>query len=129
MSNEMNIFEVATREKYRFPYKGMISVEDLWDLSLTVLDSIYKSLNKEVKQSQEESLLETKSKADVTLANKIEIIKHIVSVKQQEVTNRLLEKERKEKKQRIMEIMAKRDDEALEKASDDELRKMLEELG
>lgn len=129
MSNEMNIFEVATREKYRFPYKGMISVEDLWDLSLTALDSIYKSLNKEVKQSQEESLLETKSKADITLANKIEIIKHIVSVKQQEVTNRLLEKERKEKKQRIMEIMAKRDDEALEKASDDELRKMLEELG
>lgn len=129
MSNEMNIFEVATREKYRFPYKGMISVEDLWDLSLTALDSIYKSLNKEVKQSQEESLLETKSKADVTLANKIEIIKHIVSVKQQEVANRLLEKERKEKRQRIMEIMAKRDDEALEKASDDELRKMLEELG
>lgn len=129
MSNETNIFEVATKEKYRFPYKGMISVEDLWDLSLTALDSIYKSLNKEVKQSQEESLLETKSKADVTLANKIEIIKHIVSVKQQEVANRLLEKERKEKKQRIMEIMAKRDDEALEKASDDELRKMLEELG
>lgn len=129
MSNEMNIFEVATREKYRFPYKGMISVEDLWDLSLTALDSIYKALNKEVKQSQEESLLETKSKADVTLANKIEIIKHIVSVKQQEAANRLLEKERKEKKQRIMEIMAKRDDEALEKASDDELRKMLEELG
>lgn len=129
MSNEMNIFEVATREKYRFPYKGMVSVEDLWDLSLTALDSIYKALNKEVKQSQEESLLETKSKADVTLANKIEIIKYIVSVKQQEAANRLLEKERKEKKQRIMEIMAKRDDEALEKASDDELRKMLEELG
>ena len=42
-----NIFEMATRNKYRFPYKGMISVEDLWDLNQTQLDSIYKALNKE----------------------------------------------------------------------------------
>ena len=33
-----NIFEYAVRNKVRFPFKGMISVEDLWDLSLTNLD-------------------------------------------------------------------------------------------
>ena len=39
-----NIFELATREKYRFPYKGMISVEELWDLDIPELDRVYKSL-------------------------------------------------------------------------------------
>lgn len=35
-----NIFEKATKEKYRFPFKGQVSVEDLWDLKLQDLDSI-----------------------------------------------------------------------------------------
>lgn len=127
MSTE-KMFEVATRNKYRFPYKGVISVEDLWDLSLTALDSIYKTLNKQVKQSQEESLLETKSKEDETLDTQIAIIKHIVSIKKQEVIDKANEKERREKKQRIMALMAKKEDEALESMSREELEKMLNEL-
>lgn len=126
MSN-VNIFEVATRNKFRFPYKGMISAEDLWDLPLTALDSIYKVLNKQVKQSQEESLLETKSKEDEVVAIQIEIIKHIVSVKQKETAERLLAKEKKERDQRIMEIIADKQDEALKGKSIEELQKMLDE--
>ena len=64
-----NIFEEATRYKYRFPFKGMISVEDLWDLKLQDLDSVFKLLNKEKKQSDEESLLQVKSEADQELEN------------------------------------------------------------
>ena len=41
-----NIFEAATRYKYRFPFKGMISVEDLWDLKLQDLDSVFKLMKK-----------------------------------------------------------------------------------
>ena len=41
-----NVFERAAMNKYRFPYKGQISVEDLWDLSLPGLDSVFKQLNK-----------------------------------------------------------------------------------
>ena len=63
----MNIFEYAVRNKVRFPFKGMISVEDLWDLSLTNLDSIYKTLNKQIKQNDEESLLSTKTNIDTEL--------------------------------------------------------------
>lgn len=126
MSN-INIFEVATRNKFRFPYKGMISTEDLWDLPLTALDSIYKVLNKQAKQSQEESLLETKSKEDEAVAIQIEIIKHIVSVKQKEAAERLMAKEKKERNQRIMEIIADKQDEALKGKSIEELQKMLDE--
>jgi len=37
--------------------------------------------------------------------------------------------ENKEKKQKILAVLAARDDKALEQASDEELKRMLEELG
>ena len=124
----MNIFEYAVRNKVRFPFKGMISVEDLWDLSLTNLDSIYKTLNRQIKQSEEESLLSTKTNVDTELEVQIEIIKHIVSVKLAEKEARESELARKEQKQKIMSIIAAKEDEALRNSSIDDLKNMLENL-
>ena len=123
-----NIFEYAVRNKVRFPFKGMISVEDLWDLSLTNLDSIYKTLNKQVKQSEEESLLTTKTSVDTELEVQIAIIKYIVSVKLEEQEAREKAAAKKAQKQKIMSIIATKEDEALQNSSVDDLRKMLEEL-
>ena len=74
-----NIFEYATRNKVSFPYKGNVWVEDLWDLSVTELDKVFKTLNSQRKQSQEESLLNTKSKEDEIVDVQIAIVKHIVA--------------------------------------------------
>lgn len=123
-----NLFESATRSKMRFPFKGMISVEDLWDLSLTNLDSVFKTLNAEVKKSEEESLLNTKSKEDEEISNKIEIVKYIVSVKLDEKKKREDAKKNAEMRQRLLEIKAKRQDAALENMSDEDLDKALAEL-
>lgn len=128
MSN-VNMFEVATRNKMRFPYKGQISVEDMWDLSLSALDSVFKALNSQMKQVKEESLLSTKSKADETLELQIEIVKYIVSVKLAEKEAREKAAEKSVQRQKIMEIMAKKQDESLESASMEDLQKMLVELG
>lgn len=128
MSNA-NMFEAATRSKMRFPYKGQISVEDMWDLSLPALDSVFKALNSQMKQVKEESLLNTKSKADKTLELQIEIVKYIVSVKLAEKEKREKAAEKSVQKQKIMEIMAKKQDESLESASMEDLQKMLAELG
>lgn len=124
----MNIFEMATRNKFRFPYKGLISVEDLWDLGQVQLDSIYKNLNKEIKQIQEESLLSAKNSEDAELQAKIDIVKHIFTVKQQEAIQRSIDAENADKKRRIMEILAQKQDDSLMGKSEDELRKMLKEL-
>lgn len=124
----MNIFEMATRNKFRFPYKGLISVEDLWDLSHVQLDSIYKNLNKEIKQIQEESLLSAKNSEDAELQAKIDIVKYIFTVKQQEAIQRSIDAENAYKKRRIMEILAQKQDDSLMDKSEDELRKMLKEL-
>lgn len=122
------MFEVAARNKVRFPYKGMISVEDLWDLSVTALDAVFKTLNSQVKQVKEESLLSTKSKSDERLELQIEIVKYIVSVKLKEQDEREKAAAKKELKQKILQIKADRQDKALTEASDDELQKMLDEL-
>lgn len=123
-----NIFEYAVRNKVRFPFKGMISAEDLWDLSLTNLDSIYKTLNKQVKQSEEESLLTTKTNVDTELEVQIAIVKHIVAVKLEEQEAREKDAAKRAQKQKIMSIIATKEDEALHNSSVDDLRKMLDEL-
>ena len=127
MMKEMNIFEYATRHGLRFQYKGMQSTEELWKLPVKELDSIYKELNKQVKHSEEESLLTTKT-VDTDLEVQIAIVKHIVSVKLDEAEKTKKARENKEKEQKIMSILAARSDKALENASDEDLQKMLAEI-
>lgn len=122
------LFINATRNNYQFPFRGMINVIDLWDLSLTNLDSVFKTLNAESKKSEEESLLNTKSKEDEEVSNKIEIVKYIVSVKLDEKKKREAAKKNAEMRQRLLEIKAKRQDAALENMSDEDLDKALAEL-
>ena len=123
-----NMFEVATRTKMRFPFKGMISAEDLWDLSVQNLDKVFKTLNSQRKEAQEESLLNTKSSEDERLETQIEIVKYIVNVKLEERAAMVKAAENKEKKQKIMALMAKKDDEAMENMSKEELQRLLDEL-
>ena len=120
-----NICEEATRYKYRFPFKGMISVEDLWDLKLQDLDSVFKLLNKEKKQSDEESLLQVKSEADQELENKIQIVKFIVKFKQEEIEERLQAKDKKEYNQKLLELIERKQNEELAGKSIEELQAML----
>lgn len=122
------MFESAVRNKYRFPYNGLIDVEDLWDLSVENLDVIYKALNSQLKEITEDSLLDVRTKEDKELDNKIEIVRHIVTTKLSEALMRANTKERKEKKQKILEIIQTKQDESLLGKSEDELRKMVDEL-
>lgn len=122
------MFEKAVRGKMRFPYKGVVSAEDLFDLSLENLDSVFKVLNSQLKQVKEESLLTTKSSQDEELETKIEIVKYVVKLKQSEATARLQAKEKREQKQKIMEILSNKQDAALLNKTPEELQKMLDEL-
>ena len=124
-----NVFEMATRLKFRFPFRGMISVEDLWDLSVEQLDAVYKALNKDVKQAQEDSLLSGPRIGDADLNAKIEIVKYIFQVKQTEEAERKAAADNAIKRKRIKEILAKKQDNALENMTEEELLAALAELG
>jgi len=123
----MNIFKYAAKKQLRFPFRGMISVEDLFNLSLVDLDSIYKSLKKQQKNSAEESLIE-KTVQDTELEVKLAIVKEIFDDKKAAQDKAKKAMEKKAKAQRILEIMSKKQDEALQNMSEDELKAQLAEL-
>lgn len=128
MEKTINLFEIATRKKFRFPFKGMISTEDLWDLSVNNLDTVFKALNAESKQAKEESLLATKSAEDTILDMKIAIVKHIVNVKLAEAAEREQAVAKREQKRKLEALIANKQNAELEGKSLEELQAMLAAL-
>ena len=122
------MFEKATRQKLRFQYKGLISVEELWDLSLEELNNVYMSLSSKSKKKTEDTLITdgkaTKEDRDNTL--RMDIVKAIFEVKKKEAENRKVRKEQKDKNQQILSILARKENQEMENKSIDELRAMLE---
>ena len=122
------MFEKATKLKLRFDYKGVCTVEDLWDLSVRELDAIYKTVNGKLKQSQEDSLLNVKVKEDEVLKLQVDILKHIVEIKLTEADVKEQAKAKKAKKQKLMEILESKEVSDLQGKSAEEIKKMIEEL-
>lgn len=124
----MNIFERAAREKTRFNFKGLISAEDLWDLSLENLDSIWCELEAELEKLPRRSLLATGIDQRGEIEFKQEIIKHIVDTKKIESEARAAAKSNSEKKQMILDIIQAKQNEDLKAKSVEELMQIAESL-
>lgn len=122
---ENNMYKVAAQKKMRFPYKGTISVEDLFDLSVTALDEVYKNLAKQVKKAEEESLLKVSTPEDKELEIKLAIVKEIFAEKQEALEAKKVEAEKKAHNQKIMAIIAQKKEAELQNMSVEELEKLL----
>lgn len=122
------LFEKANEQKIRFEYNGLISVEDLYDLSVEDLDSIYKKLSVEKKNLSEDSLLKDKKSETTTLDLKIEIITYIVNLKLDKAKKQKELADKKLQKEKLMSILAKKQDSELEGKSVDELKDMINSL-
>lgn len=132
---ETNIFEYATRRKLRFVMsKGVIMTEDLWDLSLESLNTLAKSLNKRVKESEEEEDFIGKKKSgpksyqEKDLETQFEIVKHVIKVKLDEQEKRKESMAKAETLRRLRDKLAAAQDRDLDSKSADELKKMIEDL-
>ena len=128
-----DIFVTASKLKFRYPYKGMITTEDLWDLNLEQLDVVYKALNKETKVEREDSLLtEVAPRVGDAIFDildmKIDIVKYIFEEKVKAARKHEAEIANAAEKRRILEALAKKRDESFNNMSEDELLKKLEEL-
>lgn len=123
------MFEIAVRNKYRFPSgAGQVNVEDLWDLSVERLDNIYKKLKSELKQVEEESLLNKVTEADKEIQTKLEIVKYIFTTKTSEKENLLKAKEKSEMKQYLLSIVKQKQNAEYEGKTIEELQQMINNL-
>lgn len=123
------IFEQASRLKLRFETsKGFLSVEDLWDLSLTSLDGIYRVINKKLKEESEESLITTRSKSNKELDLKVEILKHVVKVKQEEAELKKARQERLNELELLRNLKQEKQMDALKGMDLESLNKRIAEL-
>lgn len=123
------MFEKASRLKLRFDSdKGLLHVEDLWDLPLQGLNVIAKGLNKELKSSEEEDFLEEKSAGDRIIKLKFDIVLHIIKTKKSEAEKRADASEKRARKEKLMNILEKKQDAGLEEKSEKDLIKEIKDL-
>lgn len=122
------LFEKAIRGKFRFNHKGLISTEDLWDISLKDLDFIFKDLKSKIKKEEEESLFEKFSLAEDETREKIEIVKYIASkrIEEKEAQQNKIKKQQEKKK--IMELIEMKQEQGLMNKSEEELKELLKSL-
>jgi hypothetical protein len=128
----------ATRQKYRFDSpNGKLSIEDLWDLPLTSttktnqanLDDIGLALKRQLKEtSDEESLVRPVTRKNTDLQNKFEIVKSIITIKMAERDEAAATSARKAEKQKLLEILDRRQDKDLENLPVEDLKKRIAEL-
>ena len=124
------MFEEASRLKLRFDTaKGPLSVEDLWELPLTSarsisLDNIAVSLHQHM-QNTGVSFVRNDSEPDRLTKLRFDIVKHIIDVRLAERAKADNDKAIADRKQKILEIIARKEDAALESAPIEELRKLI----
>jgi hypothetical protein len=132
----LELFERASKKKLRFETDlGTLSVEDLWDLPLQStrgvnLDDMAKKFSNALKEEEEESFVEkpkpNKKLADLRL--RFAIVKRIIEVQLEAREKAEQQAERKQRAEKIKEILARKEDAKLERTSEKKLLAELEEL-
>ena len=138
MSNEINLFEYATRYDVRFQtVKGVITVGQLWDLPLRSakqpgfdLDTVARTVNDELKKLTTESFVDDGGDSSERTHYQIalDIVKHIIAVKKQENAERLDDSRRAAEKERLIAILADKQDNQLKDLSVEEIQARLADL-
>ena len=131
----MNIFEQAARRAIRFESaKGDLSVEQLWNLPLQSrnqfdLDTVAKTVNRQLNAVTEESFVSVRENpAKETLSLKLEIVKHIISVKLQEAEEARNRANKASEKEKLLRLLDEKQNEALRALTPEEIQERLKAL-
>lgn len=123
------MFEAASRLKLRFDYKGQCSVEDLWDIPLVKLDSMYQKLAAEKRAVvNAESLLTPKTVETTDLDLKLAVLRRIVEVRLAEQAAKDNARERAERKRELYALIADKQKEELRGKSLEDLQALVNAL-
>lgn len=117
------IFKRASRKKLRVETtKGLLSVEQLWDLSLSDLDTTAIGLKKQMSAMQEESFLNPKPSVESTnIKLSFDVVLDVLTTKQTDAEVALKASETKKHNEKIDSLIAQKKDEELSSLSVEEL--------
>ena len=124
-----DIWIECLKNKYRFEFKGLINVEDLFDLKLEDLDLIYRELKKNEADLQGDSLLQTKENPKkFEIETKISIVKEIFNMKKAEIEANKRAMANRAQKAKILAIIENKQDQELSEKSIEELKEIYDNL-
>ncbi len=122
----MENFKLASQQKLRFQTsKGLLSTEQLWDLSLTDLDTLAVSLEAEHKQSIKKSFLVKTSVKDKASKLRFDVVLDVLNTKVAEEEAATEAMEIKEHNKKIIQLISEKQDESLKGKSIKQLEAML----
>jgi hypothetical protein len=131
----MNIFEYATRNKLRFSSpRGELTIEQLWDVPLRSrdgfdLNAVAKAANKAWKDISEESFVETAKTPEHTRREMtLEVVKYVIDAKLVEEAAAKKRAENKLEKEKLLAILAEKQDGKLSALSEKELQRRIAAL-
>jgi hypothetical protein len=123
------LFEKAVRAKLRFiTERGVVSLEDLWDLPLSALNDLAKNTNREVKASEEEDFLKTATAKDKSLALQFEVLLYVLKTKVEERDAKIASVAKAEQKAKLVNALARKQDASMEAMSEEEIQAAIAEL-
>jgi len=135
--SEQNIFEQGSRAKLKFRTlgHGMIHMDDLWDLAL-----IHRTSNTDLNSCAVLALEELKSHEQVNFVNaapskardeaqlKLDIIKHIIAVKQAELDAKKDALRKQNEREKLKGLLESKQNEKLAGLTEEELQERLRAL-
>ena len=120
------MYKKASQLQLRFnTTKGQLTVEQLWDLPLVMLDALAVSLETEYKKSGKKSFLVAKSTKDKELKLAFDIVLDVLTTKLEAAAAAKTIADTKEHNQRILGLIKQKQDSELEGKSIEELEKLL----
>lgn len=122
------MYKKASQLKLRFETaKGLLSVEQLWDLNLADLSDAIKKVKSVLKKDDDDELsfLEDGKKIDSENELRFEIMKDVYLTRKKQQEDALSELEKKEHNQKILELISDKKNEELRGKSVEELQAML----
>ena len=128
------MYKIASRKKLRIQTnRGMLSVEQLWDLSKEDIGELAKSIRKRINDQKgvtgdsELDFLKPSAQTEETIDElTFRILKDIYQTKQAEEDKAHRRATARENNRKILELIAKKQDQELENKSIEELEKMLQ---
>lgn len=131
----INLFLAAARRKFRFPSsRGELTVEQLFDLPLTSqrgpsLDNVARAVNADLRNAGEETFVAlADNSARNELALKLDVVKEVIRIRQEENATERARSERREKKQRLLEALEAAENREIGAKTPEEIRQMIAAL-